>query len=128
MTFFKDQKYDKYDRFGHNFYFIHYTEAERHLKYAEILRKKFQDVSNLRMLEVGAGHGHNLIYFKSLGLSWTNIYANEILPDRVQILKDSLPMSTVIAGDALEIKNEISFDIVLQSTVFSSVLDYSKRK
>ncbi len=120
--------YDKYNRFGKYFYYHHYSESECHLKYAKIIKDKFQKINDLKIMEIGAGHGHNLIYFKYLGLGWNNIYANDILPERGMALKENLPLATVHTCDALELSYTGYFDIVFQSTVFTSVLNDEKKK
>lgn len=115
---------DKYDRFGKYLHFHHYSEAECHLKYTKILKRHFNGrINGLKMIEVGAGHGNNLLFFKYLGLEWDNIYANEISQERVDILRNNLPSAKVIAGDAATLNFNNYFDIVLQSTVFTSLLD-----
>lgn len=78
-----------------------------------------------RLLEIGCGNGNNLIQLLRLGFRAENIEGNELLEDRVNIAKQKLPEAlNVIAGDAMEvIREDSSFDVVLQSTVFSSILD-----
>jgi SAM-dependent methyltransferase len=81
------------------------------------------------MLEIGAGSGTNLPFFIQLGIPEENITANEILPERIQALRIKFPNTTIAKG-FIQNQNfpEECFDIVFQSTVFSSVLDDSVRK
>jgi SAM-dependent methyltransferase len=110
-----------------NFYFSHFAQAERELRYTEIITKRFTNLDNIRLLEIGAGMGGNLYFFKRLGLKWENLYANELLHDRFQILKSTFPNVHLYEGDACEIDHDpnILFDIVFQSTVFTSILDHN---
>jgi hypothetical protein len=62
------------------------------------------------------------LFFRRLGIAWKDIYANELLEDRVGILKENLPMSVIHPGNALDLDYKEHFDIVFQSTVFTSVL------
>jgi SAM-dependent methyltransferase len=107
-------------------YFSHYIQSERELKYTEILKKRFPSLDTVKLLEIGAGMGGNLFFFKRIGFLWENLYVNELLPDRIEVLKETFPKVTIYQGDASEIESngEILFDVVFQSTVFTSLLDY----
>ncbi|HSH68053.1 MAG TPA: class I SAM-dependent methyltransferase [Bacteroidia bacterium] len=98
------------------------------MKYAKIVKDRFSNISELKIIEIGAGHGYNLIYFKYLGLGWNNIYANDILPERGKFLKENLPLATIHTCDAFELGYANYFDIVFQSTVFTSELNSEKKK
>jgi SAM-dependent methyltransferase len=83
------------------------------------------------MLEVGAGAGNNLYFFLRQGFAWNQLYANELLPERVQRLLEVHPKSeNILKGDLLELEPEwdAQFDIVFQSVVFSSVLQPAVRQ
>jgi ubiquinone/menaquinone biosynthesis C-methylase UbiE len=83
-----------------------------------------------RILEVGCGTGFWLREFVRYGAQPENLVGIELLPDRVATARRlCAPGVTVIHGDAasLEFADE-SFDIVFQSTVFSSVLDCALRR
>jgi len=111
-----------------NIWFRKYAQCERELKYLEIITNKFLNLNDKKLIEIGAGSGDNLIALKRFGFEWGNIYANELLEDRVEILKKNLPISHIYPGDALELKFEAYFDIVFQSTVFTSILDLNFKK
>jgi ubiquinone/menaquinone biosynthesis C-methylase UbiE len=104
-------------------WFSKYVQYERELKYFEIIKGNFTDLKDKKILEIGAGSGDNLLAFKRFGFKWQNIYANELLEDRVKVLKENLPISNIYSGDALKLEFEDEFDIVFQSTVFTSILD-----
>jgi SAM-dependent methyltransferase len=82
-------------------------------------------IDQLRLLEVGCGSGDNLLEMLQLGFDPAHLVGNELLPERATAARRRLPMATeVTGGDALaQPFAPESFDIVLQSTVFSSLLD-----
>ena len=108
-----------------NPYFQYYVLSERELIYTKIVNKFWSHKQKeLSILEIGAGVGDNLLFFHRLGIPWKNIYANELLSDRVEKLKMNLASeSSILPGNALDLNYENTFDIVLQSTVFTSILD-----
>lgn len=83
------------------------------------------DLSGTRVLEVGCGSGGNLLELIQLGASPENLVANELLPERVEVARRLLPQAVrLLPGDASQLGfDDASFDIVYQSTVFSSILD-----
>jgi SAM-dependent methyltransferase len=112
-----------------SFYADLYMVKEREIHYANIVREHLgPDLSTKKIMEIGAGSGGNLLFFQYLGFKWKNIYANELLEERYQVLCGRLPNSTCILGDALELTYKNEFDIVFQSTVFTSILDQDFRK
>ncbi len=81
------------------------------------------DLPCLRVLEVGCGSGGNLLRLLRWGFDPANLVGNELLPDRLAAARRRLPAEVaLIGGDACELACG-SFDIVYQSTVFSSILD-----
>ncbi|TND08096.1 MAG: methyltransferase type 11 [Bacteroidetes bacterium] len=101
---------------------------EREAVYERIIRNRFADISGIRVLEIGAGTGSNLSFFKRLGIKPGNITANELLEDRFDVLKTNHPDVENIPGDALQLPFSEKFDIVFQSTVFTSILDDDFRR
>lgn len=82
-------------------------------------------LADLQVLEVGCGSGGNLLELLRMGFSPANLVGNELLPERSAAARLNLPEATsVFHGDALQLPFEqCSFDIVYQSTVFTSLLD-----
>lgn len=91
---------------------------------------KLTPIENKRILEIGCGYGGNLLQFIKLGFKPENIVGNELLEERAQFARSRLPKSTnIIVGDASSLQLKYgSFDIVFQSTVFTSILDTDFQK
>ena len=83
------------------------------------------DLPALRVLEVGCGAGGNLLELLRLGFAPEHLAGVELLPERLALARHVLPPAvTLWAGDASALGiADGSRDIVLQSTVFSSLLD-----
>ena len=91
-------------------------------------RLGFTDLSRLRVLEIGCGAGGNLLELLRIGFAPERLCGVELLPERYAQARAALPAALRLwPGDALALGPaelpEAGFDIVLQSTVFSSLLD-----
>lgn len=88
-------------------------------------REGITDLAPLRLLEVGCGSGGNLLELLRLGFRPEHLTGLELLPERHAEARQVLPAATPLwLGDATQAPVEPgSQDIVLQSTVFSSLLD-----
>lgn len=84
-----------------------------------------QPVQSKHALEVGCGAGANLLDLMRLGFAPQHLVGNELLSERVDEARRSLPAAVrLLPGDATRLDlAPASFDVVLQSTVFSSLLD-----
>jgi len=89
------------------------------------VRQGLTDLPALRVLEVGCGAGGNLLELLRLGFAPANLAGAELLPERLAQARAVLPAAvTLHAGDASQLPIAAgSQHIVLQSTVFSSLLD-----
>ncbi|MCY4746811.1 methyltransferase domain-containing protein [Pelomonas sp. UHG3] len=78
-----------------------------------------------RATEVGCGAGGNLLDLLRLGLRPAHLTGIELLPERLAAARAALPEGVrLLAGDAAAADVAAgSQDLVLQSTVFSSILD-----
>lgn len=78
-----------------------------------------------RLTEVGSGAGGNLLEMLRLGFRPENLSGIELLPERHAAARAALPETTQLTlGDAGQAAlADESQDFVLQSTVFSSILD-----
>lgn len=102
------------------------VQQEKERAYLRFLQRYEPDqIPLLRLLEVGCGHGSNLQQFLRWGFAPENLVGNELLPDRCEHTRRFLPESVrILPGDACGLNlPESSFDLVLQSTVFTSILD-----
>lgn len=83
------------------------------------------DLGALRLTEVGCGSGGNLLELLRLGFAPQHLTGLELLPERMAQAQQVLPAAcTLWLGDATQAPlAPASQDLVLQSTVFSSLLD-----
>lgn len=88
-------------------------------------RANLTPVEDKTLLEIGCGSGSNLRQLIGMGFRPENLLGNELLPDRVAVARKMLPADVkIILGDATKLDlPAASFDVVYQSTVFSSILD-----
>jgi len=88
-------------------------------------RRGFGDLGALRLVEVGSGGGGNLLELLQLGFRPEHLAGIELLPQRHAAARARLPEAVRLeCGDASTAPVEpASVDIVLASTVFSSLLD-----
>ena len=85
----------------------------------------YLSLENARILDVGCGTGAWLRDFILWGARPENLYGVDLLPKRIAEARESCPADvTLKCQDAtnLDIPDE-SFDLVLQSTVFTSILN-----
>ena len=90
----------------------------------------WRDLRQRRLLEVGCGSGDNLLEMLRLGFAPEQLAGIELLDERHAAARSRLPAAlALIHGDALhaEVAGQ-SQDVVLQSTVFSSLLDEAFRR
>lgn len=78
-----------------------------------------------RLLDIGCGTGGDLLSLIGLGFDPVNLVGCELLEDRAEEARRRLPSAVrLVCGDALEAPLETeAFDVVMQSTVFTSLLD-----
>jgi SAM-dependent methyltransferase len=101
---------------------LHRKEKEQ--QFLKILQHRFQHgFGSLTFLEIGAGTGKNLPFFLEAGFLPEKIWANELLADRFKLLQQNFPEIHLHMGDARDLPESVKFDIILQSTVFTSILD-----
>lgn len=93
-------------------------------------RLNLGEFSRLTLVEVGCGEGGNLLDFLRMGFAPENICGIDLLPERLVRARRVLPAElTLLVGDAATLNlPDASRDIVLQSVVFSSVLDRNHQR
>jgi SAM-dependent methyltransferase len=98
---------------------------ERQRALLRLLAQRPGQPADWRATEVGCGAGGNLMDLLRLGLMPAHLTGIELLPERLAAARAALPDSVrLLAGDAsVADLAPSSQDLVLQSTVFSSILD-----
>ncbi len=87
------------------------------------------DLSRLRILELGCGSGGIMEEFLSLGADPSRIFGVDLLADRLWSARAQLPASPLFCADGQSLPFASgSFDIALQFTAFSSILDSAIKK
>ena len=82
------------------------------------------DLEGKRILDVGCGEGGELRNFIRYGARPENLSGVDLLPDRIEAAKEISPNIEFRCGDASHLVYEDeSFDIVIQFTMFTSILD-----
>ncbi len=96
----------------------------------KILAKSLHSpVEDLKFLEVGSGNGQWLCEFSSFGLLTSNMSGIELSKERCETAKKRVPSAEIVCGDASLLPwSDDHFDIVFQSTVFTSVKSHETRK
>lgn len=101
--------------------------AERQRFLASLLRDWLgaDPLSHKDILEIGCGTGGNLLNLLALGADPKRLIGNDLVESRLDDAKARLPSSVkLMSGDASALDiGEGSFDLVLQSVVFSSILN-----
>ena len=87
-------------------------------------------VETRRVLEVGCGAGGNLLQLIAFGFEPGNLVGNELMEDRLAAARRRLPQAVELYGGDASVLGlpEESFDVVLQFTVFTSILDAAFRR
>jgi SAM-dependent methyltransferase len=83
----------------------------------------FTDLSRLALLEVGCGNGGNLVRFLRWGFDPVKLVGNDLISSRLEDARKILPASVRLVGGDACLLDCGQFDVVYQSTVFSSILD-----
>jgi SAM-dependent methyltransferase len=102
------------------------TSLEKQAAIIDLLRVNLcMPLSEVRILEIGCGYGDNLLQFVLWGARPENLTGNELLEERAMYARSVLPAGTqILLGDARVVNlAPASFDVVMASTVFSSILD-----
>jgi len=94
------------------------------------LRRRQLRPALLDVLDLGCGHGDPLLGLLRLGFDPARLQGVDLLPARLAVARQRLPTAVRLhAGDAAALLlPAASLDLVLQFTVFSSVLDAAARQ
>ena len=104
---------------------LHAVQERQRAMLALFARLGWHDLSARRALEVGCGTGSNLLELVWMGFRPEHLAGIELLPERHAAARERLPAAVALTqGDATAADiAPASFDVVLQATVFSSLLD-----
>jgi len=107
-----------------------FTLQQRQRALISLLKKTGHlDLTNKKLLEIGCGSGGVLVEMLALGAQPELIFGIDLLLDRLQHARNRLPTTGFSCSDAQNLPFESNtFDILLQFTAFSSVLDSVIRK
>jgi ubiquinone/menaquinone biosynthesis C-methylase UbiE len=103
---------------------------QREKKTLELLNKySMNPLSDKKILDVGCGNGGPLRNFVQYGALPDNLYGIDLLEDKIEQARRLSPNIDFRCGDAEELPYEDeSFDIVMQFTVFTSILDEKMKR
>ncbi|MDZ4664869.1 MAG: class I SAM-dependent methyltransferase [Bacteroidota bacterium] len=124
-------QYNKRSYKAHLYQRSYYTNAvQKEIKVfaKDLLTLKFNNLSKVKLLEIGAGNGTNAFLFEEIGLKLVNISFNELIGERMENIKNGFPNNKLYEGDATHVQFPEKYDIVFQSTVFTSILNDKDRK
>jgi SAM-dependent methyltransferase len=110
---------------------VHLPVQEKERAMVRVLAgQRLAPLSDKRVLEIGCGTGDDLLSLIRLGFEPANMVGCELLEHRARAARHRLPEAArVICGDATEVElPPESFDVVMQSTVFTSLLDAAFQK
>lgn len=102
------------------------ARQERERALARLLQRHLRrPLYELDVLEVGCGSGDNLLELLRLGADPARLVGSELLPARADRARRRLPAAAAVhVGDAMALPfAPASFDLVVQYTVFTSLLD-----
>jgi len=82
-----------------------------------------------KILDVGCEEGRELINLIRYGARPENLYGIDLLEERIITAKNLHPYINLISGDGSKLPYlDEYFDIVMQFTVFTSILDKNMKK
>jgi ubiquinone/menaquinone biosynthesis C-methylase UbiE len=89
-----------------------------------LAREGMMSLKSANILDVGCGNGVELVRLLPLGADPSHLYGIDLLPERVAAAKLLHPAMNVVRGSATALPWPAgTFDIVMQYTTFSSILD-----
>ena len=113
---------DKYSLFNRSNLF---SVQQRQRDVLTVLRRSgFYPLENYSILELGCGNGNVLLEYLAYGAQPYQLFGVDLLQDRVKQASEKIPHLALACADGRHLPYEPEkFDLVLQYTVFSSVLD-----
>ena len=113
------------DRYLRSDPFTLYSTHEREAVMAAMLRAEgVSSLAGIRILDVGCGRGDSMRQFVEHGAAPEDLHGIDLLNDRIEAARRLTPNATLLCGSATEMPFPAgSFDLVAQSTLFTSILD-----
>lgn len=107
-----------------------FINAQRNRCLVQLLRhEKITSLAGRRILDVGCGTGEWLLELLSWGATPALLSGIDIDPKQIAEAERKLPQADLRVGNAVRLPwRDTYFDIVLQATLFSSILDPALRK
>jgi SAM-dependent methyltransferase len=104
---------------------IQYWQASTARVCARLLRESGAfAISNAAIADVGCGNGNWLLECLQWGAVTANLHGIDLLPERISYARKRLAGADLHCADARSLPwADASFDLVMQFTVFSSILD-----
>jgi ubiquinone/menaquinone biosynthesis C-methylase UbiE len=101
-----------------------YTVQRRQRAMVGMLRRHGISLTGKRILEVGCGHGEILYEYLGLCAGSGQLYGSDLIFDRIAKAHGWLPQVPLTCADGQSLPYaDSSFDLVLQYTVLTSILD-----
>ena len=103
---------------------------EREWHVARVLRRVYPGgLATLNILDFGCGAGWDLLELLSMGSQSRKVVGVDLLGDRLHRARQMLPSAALARADGAALPfPDATFDLVLQYTVFSSILDQGLRR
>ena len=103
--------------------------AERRQLTERLVRETLRPLAEISVCDVGCARGWDLEHWRSLGVSEERLFGTELIGERVEVARRSLPRATIAHVDGFEIPfPDGSFDLVTASLVLSSIRDRAGRR
>lgn len=98
---------------------------QRQRSFVKLLRDAgITTLGKMKILEIGSGQGDVIQELTFQRLNSSQLHGVELITDRVKVANERFPGVNFIVGDGQKLPySNQKFDIVLQYTVFSSILD-----
>jgi len=104
-------------------------EASKLFVFSSFIYKAFgEDLSNIRVVDVGCGKGEFLRALIEWGASPSKIIGTEFLEDRLEIARMRSPSAIDYHLGGLDFLEQSGIDLAVTNTVFSSILDAEDRQ
>jgi ubiquinone/menaquinone biosynthesis C-methylase UbiE len=107
-----------------------YMVQRREEHMLSLLRKhRVHPLKGKKILEIGCGRGSRLADWARWGAAPQDLFGIDLMPQLIAEAKKNLPAAQLSVGSADRLEfGDHSFDIVVQYTMFTSILDYALKQ